>query len=724
MNYPNLVILFLIFSLTSLFSNGFLLIVNPPAKINPFTLEVKNHNVNVKIDETISETEVDQTFYNPTNRTLEGNYLFPIPRGAVIKNFTMFINGVETKAELLDANKAKQIYEDIVRKQLDPALLEYNGCDLFKVRVFPIEPRSDKRIKISYTEVLNKDMGTVEYIYNLSGKKFSSLPVKNLTINLEIRSKNEIKNIYSPTHKLEIIKKSKNFVLVSYEDVDIKSNNDLKLYYDIDDRKMGVSLLTHKEKDEDGFFLLNITPSIDFNQNEVEEKDVTFVFDSSGSMSGKNLSQAKEALKFCINNLDTKDRFDVIRFSTEAEALFGKLTDVNRQTREKSSLFIDKIEAIGGTNMEDAFKLALSNNDNTERLHLVVFITDGKPTIGETDENLLIKSIKNLNKDKIRIFTFGIGYEINTHLLDKITNLTKAYSSYILPEENIEVKISNFFLKVKSPVLTDIKLTIKDGIKISKIYPKEIPDLFRGSSVNLLGIYEGNGDTEVILEGNVGKKRLQFNNKFNFTNEKTKNDFIPKLWATRRVGYLLELIRLNKEEKEIVDEIVYLSKKYGIVTPYTSYLILEDQIRQDPRRIMGNDFEIFKKDEVNKMYDTSKKSYDTMRQEKSGKNGVMASRELQDLNMVNNLEEQQRQNFINISNYKNIHNRIFYQDNKYWVDAKINSKDKKERVVIRVQFASEKYFDLIKQNDEIGGYLSLGKNVRFLFDNQVYEIYE
>ena len=222
----------------------------------------------------------------------------------------------------------------------------------------------------------------------------------------------------------------------------------------------------------------------------------------------------------------------------------------------------------------------------------------------------------------------------------------------------------------------------------------------------------------------MGKKRLQFNNKFNFTNEKTKNDFIPKLWATRRVGYLLELIRLNKEEKEIVDEIVYLSKKYGIVTPYTSYLILEDQIRQDPRRIMGNDFEIFKKDEVNKMYDTSKKSYDTMRQEKSGKNGVMASRELQDLNMVNNLEEQQRQNFINISNYKNIHNRIFYQDNKYWVDAKINSKDKKERVVIRVQFASEKYFDLIKQNDEIGGYLSLGKNVRFLFDNQVYEIYE
>ncbi|HOV14941.1 MAG TPA: VIT domain-containing protein [Spirochaetota bacterium] len=724
------IFLFIFTTFFGLFSDGFVVIVNPPERTTPFILEVKNHNVDVKINELIAETNIDQTFYNPSKRSLEGTYLFPVPKGAVIKKFSMFINGVEAKAELLDATKARKIYEDIVRQQLDPAILEYDGFDVFKVRIFPIEANSEKRVKISYTEILNKDMGTVEYVYPLNTEKFSSAPLKNLTINVRLESNDEIKSVYSTTHKAEIIRKNKNLVLTSYEETNTKPDIDFKLYFNTENSKMGFSLLTYKEKNEEGYFYLNITPSIDFNSGDIEEKDVTFVFDSSGSMSGKNLIQAKKALKFCVDNLNEKDRFEIIRFSTEAEPLFGKLTEVNKSNVDKAEKFIEKIEAIGGTNIDEALKMALSNKkDNSQRLHLVIFITDGKPTIGETDENMLLKSIEKVNSEKTRIFTFGIGYEINTHLLDKLTDMTKAYRSYILPDEDIEVKISNFFIKVKSPILTDLKLSFNGNIKTSKIYPKELPDLFRGSSLNLLGIYEGSGDVEIILDGKAGKKNHQFKSKFNFSNEKTKDDFVPLLWATRRVGHLLDIIRLNKEEKEIIDEIVYLARKYGIVTPYTSFLILEDEMTRGGNNRINDDFRIFNKADEKEVQAETKKSYDKMKKEKSGKDSISASQEFQNLNMADNVLEQRKQNYSNSSKsqslqYKNIQNRAFYQNDKYWIDSKIDTEKNKNLKTVRIQFASQKYFEILNKNKEMSQYLSLGKNIRFLYNGEVYEIYE
>ena len=409
-----LLILFIAFNI-NVFADGFIVIPNPHPVQNPFPLEVLYHKVDVKIDGQSAITKIDQSFYNPSQYQLEGFYIFPIPKGAVINNFTMVINGKETKAELLDADKARKIYEDIVRQMRDPALLEYSEQNIFKLRIFPIEPRSEKKISISYTQILESDNNLFEYVYPLNTEKFSAKPLKDVSVKIDLKSNEKIKNIYCPTHEVDIINKSDNHSVISYEDENIKPDIDFKLYFSKNSSSVGLSLLSYQTGKNDGYFLLSASPSIEIDKSNIENKDITFILDVSGSMSGEKLEQAKKALLYCVNNLNAGDQFNIIRFSTEAYSLFNSLEKADKQNINEAKRFIDDLQAIGGTNIEEAFNLAFKNYKESDRPHFVVFLTDGKPTIGEMNDEKLVKRILNTNKNKSRIFTFGIGDEINTH---------------------------------------------------------------------------------------------------------------------------------------------------------------------------------------------------------------------------------------------------------------------------------------------------------------------
>ncbi|HMN23033.1 MAG TPA: VIT domain-containing protein, partial [Ignavibacteriaceae bacterium] len=412
--FRNFLLVLSIFSQT-IFADGFIVIPRPHPLPNPFPLEVVYHNVEVKIDGQSAVTRIDQSFYNPSNFQLEGYYIFPVPKGAVINNFTMVINGKETKAELLDSDKARKIYEDIVRQMRDPALLEYSEQNIFKLRIFPIEPRSEKKISISYTQLLESDNNLFEYIYPLNTEKFSAKPLKNVSVKIDLKSDNKLKNIYCPTHEVDIVNKSDNHSVISYEAENIRPDTDFKLYFSKNQSVVGLSLLTYKSGNKDGYFMLSASPSIQIDKNNIENKDITFILDVSGSMSGEKLEQAKKALLYCINNLNEGDHFNIIRFSTEAYSLFKNLENVDKQKMSEAKSFINDLQAIGGTNIEEAFNLAFKNYQQSSRTHFVVFLTDGKPTIGEMNEDKLVKRILNSNKTNSRIFTFGVGNEINTH---------------------------------------------------------------------------------------------------------------------------------------------------------------------------------------------------------------------------------------------------------------------------------------------------------------------
>jgi Ca-activated chloride channel homolog len=730
----------------------------PPRRPYAFApLVVASVKVNAHISDQLAVTTLEQEFYNPNAARLEGTFVFPVPKGAHLNQFAMEIDGKPVEAELLAADKGRRIYEDIVRKMRDPALLEYADRDLFKVRIFPIEPNSRKRITISYTQLLKADDGLLSYVLPLSTEKFSSKPVNEVSVRVELESKRPLKSIYSPSHKVEIKREGANRAIAGYEASHAQPDADFALYFAPEKDEIGLNLLTYKTGTDDGYFLLLASPGVSAQEQGIVSKDVVFVLDTSGSMAGKKLEQAKKALEFCVENLNQGDRFQLIRFSTEVEPLFDGLLDANRQNRDRAEDFVKKLKPTGATAIDDALRKALelrpgrpgtADAPNSGRPFVVIFLTDGRPTIGTTDEDQILAHVKQANNGKTRVFCFGIGTDVNTHLLDRITEETRGVSQYVLPEEDLEVKVSSFFTKINEPVLADPTLKFTGDIRATRLYPNPLPDLFKGEQLVLVGRYSGQGDSAVIIEGTVNGKPRKFTYDVKFANDSVENDFIPRLWATRRVGYLLDEIRLHGENSELRDEVTDLARQYGIVTPYTAYLIVEDETRRNvpvPLRSLNE----LEKDRAVRA--EAGRSWQMFKNERGGDAGVASALSGQSLKMADapaaataGAEAAFRRRYglanpanspatsqpapetVKLNSYSQqaqfVGGKTFFQNGNQWLDSAIQKAADAKR--ISLQIGTQDYFDFVAKNPRALPWLALGQNVQFLLDGIVYEIHE
>jgi Ca-activated chloride channel family protein len=540
----------------------------PPIRQHAFApLELVSAKVNTTIKDQVATTAVEQEFYNPNAARLEGTFLFPVPKGAHLDKFRMEIDGKLVEAELLGADKARGIYENIVRSMRDPALLEYEGRDVFKVRIFPIEPNSRKRVAFSYTQLLKADTGLVTYALPLGAQKYSAAPVKQVSVKVDLQTTRPLKAVYSPSHQVEVRRDGERRATAGFEGANVPADADFTLYFSAEQEAIGLSLLTHRPAGEDGYFLLLASPGADTKEVKPMPKDVAFVLDTSGSMSGKKLEQAKKALQFCVENLAAEDRFDIIRFATEAEPLFTTLTEATAANRAKAASFVAALKPIGGTAIDDALGRALALRPAAAgRPFVVIFLTDGCPTVGVTDEKSIVARVTR-EAGGTRVFVFGLGTDVNTHLLDKVAEESRAFAQYVLPDEDLEVKLSSFFAKIRDPMLADPRLGFSGDIRVSKLYPSPLPDVFRGDQLVLVGRYAGEGSSAATLEGSVGGTPRKFVEDVRFPGASGENEFIPRLWATRRVGFLLDEIRLRGENSELKEEVTELARKYGIVTP-------------------------------------------------------------------------------------------------------------------------------------------------------------
>ncbi len=730
----------------------------PPSRPVWATLETVFTKADIRIKDQLATTVIEQEFYNPNARQLEGTFLFPVPKGAQINKFTMEINGRPVEAELLAADKARGIYEDIVRRLKDPALLEYAGRDLFKVRIFPIEAHGRKRITLSYSQLLKADSGLVNFILPLNTDKFSAKPVKNVSLKLDLETKRPLKSIYSPSHKVEIRRSGGNKATVGYEARDVQPDADFQLFFAQEQDDIGLNLLTYKTSGEDGYFVLLASPGADAKNTKVIPKDVMFVLDTSGSMAGAKLEQAKKALAFCVENLNDGDRFEVLRFATEVEPLFDKMMEVAKESRAKAQTFIKDLKPLGGTAIDDALKKALAlRPEKGDRPYLVIFLTDGRPTVGNTREDDIVANVTRASQGNVRVFCFGIGHDVNTHMLDKIAEETRAVSQYVLPEEDIEVKLSSFFSKIKEPVLASPKITFPESVRVTKLYPSPVPDLFKGEQLVLVGRYSGKGDGAIQIEGTVNGEVKKFAYDVKFLDEANDHEFIPRLWATRRVGYLLDEIRLRGESKEVKEEVVELARKYSIVTPYTAYLITEDETRRgvtqnlrtlqigDPTQLAEakQNYSFFMKDKSGGRAVASSQSYNRLKQadapslaiQEGNVDAFRAAEPAQTLPLRRYAGgvpaapvaagkpvtlEFAAQQYAQQSRF--VAGKTFFQNQAQWVDADAQKFEKANKV--RVQFASADYFELQKKHPKAQAWLALGNNVQFVLEGTVYEIYE
>jgi Ca-activated chloride channel family protein len=724
-------------------ADGLIVIHDPPHRIpghHTFApLSIKYHHVTVRITDQIATTEVDQVFYNPSDRRLEGTYIFPIPKNAQIDKLMMDVNGKLQEAELLDAAKARGIYEDIVRRALDPALLEYVGQGLFKLRIFPIEPRSEKRIRLSYTQLLKSDSGLVDYTYPLNTEKFSSQPLESVSLKVTLETSRPLKALYSPTHEVEIQRRNGRQAVVGFEAKRVKPDTDFQLLFSTQPTsEIGLNVLTYRDDSEpEGYFLLLASPPA--QSGAVVKKDVVFVLDTSGSMAeGGKLDQAKRALNFCLANLNDGDRFEVVRFSTETEPLFERLTTATEANREKAKAFLRDLKPIGGTAIDEALATALRNarDGDASRPFMVVFLTDGRPTIGATQESeILDRALKGAGSRTTRIFCFGIGTDVNTHLLDELAERSRAAAQYVLPKEDIEVKVSSFYAKISHPVLADPKLAIPEGLRLSRTYPQALPDLFRGEQLVVVGRYKGNQETTVSIRGTVNGEARTFSEKAVFPAKATEHSFIPKLWATRRIGFLLDEIRLRGESAELRNEITELARRYGILTPYTSYLIVEDEARRN----LPMQSRILQEEEtLSVVRESAAKQYKGVNASRSGDMAVGGAQAFDAMKRAKTLaapaaanmasqealrgaeaEEGKRlQTVLSAQKTRTLAGRTFYQNGSQWIDASAQAGAR----LVKVRFNSPEYFELSRKHPHAAQWLSVGRNVRFQLGETLYDV--
>ena len=550
------------------------------------TYKIKELDINARLIDQVAQVQVSQSFVNTGSRQMEVAFVFPLPYDGAIERMTLLVDGKEYPAKLLEADEARRMYEAIVRKNKDPALLEWMGTGLFKTSVFPVPPGAKRTVTLRYSQLCRKSEGLTDFLFPLSTAKYTSHAVEKVAIRVSIESKDDIKNVYSPTHEIKIKRPDNRHAVLSYSSKNKVPSSDFRVLFDVGKGKVSTRVLSYRpEKGEDGYFLLLASPKIKAPSDKPAKKTVMFVVDRSGSMSGKKIEQARGALKFVLNNLRKGDLFNIVAYDSQVETFRPELQRYDDKTRKAALGFIEGVYAGGSTNIDGALRAALGQLKDSDRPNYVLFLTDGLPTAGETNEMKIVAAAKKANEVRARIFTFGVGFDVNSRLLDKLVRDNFGQSEYVRPDENIEDRVSRLYKRIESPVLTDVKLQFvfdqvktEHGKPVNRLYPSDSFDLFSGEQLVVVGRYKKPGTAKVIVSGKVGGKKQKFDFPAKMV-KKSKDEtfaFVEKLWAVRRIGEIIDELDLGGKNKELVEELVKLSTRHGILTPYTSFMADEN----------------------------------------------------------------------------------------------------------------------------------------------------
>ena len=688
-------------------ADGLIIPIRPDLPVRS-SWAVKYHRVSIKVRDQVADVSIDQAFVNTGHGMIEVQYIFPIPPSAAIDSLTLLVDGKEFKGRILSAEEARRAYEDIVRTKRDPALLEYVNYGLYRTSAFPLLPGKQVRVVVHYTDVCKKDGQIVEVFYPLNTEKFSARAIDEVEIRADILAKGSISAVYSPTHPIAIDRPAPERAIASYKITNDIPSTDFRLLYQPARDAVGATVLSYRPDDrEDGYFLLMVSPTPRAEKVKILPKDLVIALDRSGSMSGNKIEQAKSSLEYVLRNLNPEDRFNVIAYNDTIDPLFETLVTNEHGHIERALGMIDRIQASGGTNIHDAVaegvKAAGSGGDE-KRSKYVLFLTDGLPTVGQTNESTILKDTAAANdRAKAHIFVMGIGYDVNVRLLDRLAGENRGVSSYVKERESLEPRISALYNKLKNPVMTDISISL-GGVRTRMTYPRVVPDLFEGDQIILAGRYDRPGPAELSVSGTyAGKKQnFRYDADLAHSSDKFSYAFVEQLWAMRRIGFLLDQIQLNGRSTEVVEELVRLSKKYGIITPYTSFLA-------DERTDLSDRFTLLREGNA--------KAQDLV-SGISGGAGQMNALNRAALNEANvapapsvagkgaaqigqsSLANYEMNHTERLMNVQNIGNRALYRRGRQWIDSSVADKDlsRLEAEAKKIVQFSDEYFRLAAAN--------------------------
>jgi Ca-activated chloride channel family protein len=675
----------ILFSLALLFLFSMISVGQVPRLITFQDAILENYTVKIDVENQIAHVQIEQTYFNPTENVLEEVYVFPVPQGATISSLTLCASdGTCAEGELMGATEARQIYQDIVRQTKDPALLEYLDDRSFQVRVFPINPNDRQTIRVSYQTVLERRSGLVELVHPITSQKL----IEQMLIQATIRDTEAIGNIYSPSHTISQERVSDNELNISFEANDLKSDDDFKVYYAVSQDDIALDILSIQPTDEDGFFLMLVSwPQI---EQAPLPKDIIFVLDTSGSMGGDKIDQAKESLRHAVGRLNDEDRVGIVIFSDTIREYKPELVTVGDLDRGELENFISRVNAAGGTNIHSALLRGadlFSSDTSDERPKIIVFLTDGLPSAGETEIDQIVGDFEGANIDlNARIFTFGVGYDVNTTLLDTLSAENGGFTTYVKPGENLEDEVANFYDRVGAPLIWNLTSEFEE-LEIFDVYPVNLPDLFSGDMLEIVGRYKTGGAGKITLDGQGTLMSEAFTKEIELADSWTQHDYLPKIWAARAVGYLLQQIRVNGSSEELIERIRELGDTYGIVTPYNSFFAMPDEdasgmIAPAPSSAL-------------RTFDAS---------DDTGQSAVQASEALQSLTNISSSSDLEEVTAFGTKMLDGI--------NYQYRDGQWSSPELREEPDLKVEFGSEAYFELAAQ-PEFREILKLGSAVRF-----------
>ncbi len=676
-------------------------------------VEISEVKALVKILEQTASTTLEIALHNPGAQPAEAILLLPVPDGAVVHSFLFEGTAAEPRAEVLPADEARRTYQSIVQKIRDPALLEFAGFQWVRTSLFPIPASGRQRVRLTYENLLEADGERIDYVLPRSESLEQAAPWK---IAVQLFAKDPISAVFSPSHDLVTVEKTSRFQSLRIADRGAKDPGAFWLSYLVERDGRSASLFAYPDpRVGGGYFLLMCGLPTDLTdvQHGSIRRDVVLVLDRSGSMAGTKLDQAKAAALQIIEGLDDGESFNIVDYGSDVSMFARSPVVKSNETAPLARAYLDLMRPGGGTNIHDALLEALRQEPREGFLPMALFLTDGLPTIGQTSESHIRELVEKGNSHRRRVFTFGVGNDVNVPLLDRVAELSKATSTYVLPDEDIEVKVAGVFRKLYGPVLTDATLSVVDREgdvdtrRVREVMPSDLPDFFQGDSFIVLGQYLGEDPLLFLLKGVVAGKRRTFQFEFGLRSATTRNAFVPRLWAARRIAYLADQIRLQGADpargasavnavlsdprmRELTDEILRLSTEFGILSEYTAFLATEGTDLSQWNGLLaacGNELDA--------------KAFRT-------RHGMGA------INQGLNFNEQKKASKLNyqncyidgklerveISNVQQICDRAFFRRGTEWIDSQIVAGQQGWKVDREVEFGSPEHVSLI---DKLAG---------------------
>ena len=533
--------------------------------------------VSVTVEGRVAQVTVEEWFQNRGTGLGEGDYHYPLPGEAAFGSFSLWQGDVELRGETMDANQARTIYEEIVRRKRDPALIELEGHGLIRARVFPINPGETRKITMRYTQILEREGDAWRFRYAAGTGPGAAGAARSFRLSTD--GADRFGDPYSPTHQLRTRRTEGRLELTL---ADSAGAGDLDLLLPLRRGLVGLSIIPHRPPGEDGYFMLLLAPGA--APGTTLRRDVVAVLDVSGSMSGEKLAQAKAALEQLLGSLREGDRFRLVAFESGVRRFATEWTPVSADNRRRAVQWVRGLETGGGTNISGALAEAFSVPPTDGALGVVVFLTDGLPTVGEQDPERIATRAEE-HRGAYRVFSFGIGFDVNTYLLDRLTEQARGVTQYVTPGSDIEQAVGALSTKIASPVLTDVALEAAGGIELYDLQPGTLPDLFAGDELVVFGRYRGarRDEQSVTVRGRRNNVIERFQTVASFPSEQTGNAYIPRLWAARKAGALSREIRLHGQTTELITALKDLALRYGILTEYTSYLVQEPLVATGTR---------------------------------------------------------------------------------------------------------------------------------------------